>query len=556
MRVFVSGLRPCRNVFRRPRASSCVEIVAVLACLSSSSVSRSMPRSSSVRELRSHRWYGVNDLRSFGHRSRTLQMGFDRVDYAGKPVIAIVNTWSEINPCHTHLRERAADVKRGVWQAGGFPLEVPAISLSEPLMKPSTMLYRNLLAMETEELLRSYPFDGAVLLGGCDKTTPGLIMGAISVGLPFISVPCAPMMRARWRGHSLGSGSDVWKYWAELRAGNITQADWDEIEERIASTPGHCMTMGTASTMTSAAEALGVTLPGAVSIPAADSEHPRMAVASGRRIVSLPASPLTLESFENAITVVLALGGSTNAVIHLIAMAGRAGLPLTLDRFDELSRGVPVLANIRPSGKYLMQDFFEAGGLRALMARLDLHAAMTVNGRTVSQNLAGAEVFDDDVIRPLDNPLRAEAGLAILRGTLAPDGCVIKHSAADPSLLTHTGRPVVFEDYDDMNVRIDDPSLDVDASSVLVLRNAGPLGAPGMPEWGMLPIPKKLLELGVRDMVRISDARMSGTSYGTCVLHVAPESFVGGPLAHVQTGDTITLDVPGRRLELEVDEAE
>jgi dihydroxy-acid dehydratase len=483
-------------------------------------------------------------------------MGYDREDFAGKPVIAVVNTWSEINPCHTHLRDRAESVKRGVWQAGGFPVEVPAISLSEPFMKPSTMLYRNLLAMETEELLRSYPFDGAVLLGGCDKTTPGLIMGAVSVGLPFIFVPCGPMMRARWRGNTLGSGSDVWKYWAELRAGNITQADWDEIEERIASTPGHCMTMGTASTMTSAAEALGVTLPGAASIPAADSDHPRMAVESGRRIVALPSSPLTRESFENAISVVLALGGSTNAVIHLIAMAGRAGVPLTLDRFDELSRGVPVLANIRPSGKYLMQDFFEAGGLRALMARLDLHDVMTVSGQTVSANVAGAEVFDDDVIRPRSNPVREEAGLAILRGSLAPDGCVIKHSAADPSLLRHRGRAVVFEDYDDMNARIDDPALEVDASSVLVLRNAGPLGAPGMPEWGMLPIPKKLLEQGVRDMVRISDARMSGTSYGTCVLHVAPESFVGGPLALVQTGDEIELDVPARRIDLLVAEDE
>src|ERR1044071_3253272 len=467
--------------------------------------------------LRSHRWYGVNDLRSFGHRSRTFQMGYDREDFAGKPVIAVVNTWSEINPCHTHLRDRAQDVKRGVFQAGGFPVEVPAISLSEPFMKPSTMLYRNLLAMETEELLRSYPFDGAVLLGGCDKTTPGLIMGALSVGLPFIFVPCGPMMRARWRGQTLGSGSDVWKYGAELRAGNITQDEWDEIETRIASTPGHCMTMGTASTMTSAAEALGVTLPGAASIPAADSDHPRMAVASGRRIVALPSSPLTLESFENAITVVLALGGSTNAVIHLIAMAGRAGIPLTLDRFDELSRTVPRLANIRPSGEYLMQDFFEAGGLRGMMARLDLHDVMTVSGKTVSETLAGAEVYDDDVIRPRSNPLSAEAGVAVLRGSLGPGGCGIKHSAADPSLWQHTGRAVVFEDYEDMSARVDDPSLDVDASSVLILRNAGPLGGPGMPEWGMLPIPKKLLEQGVRDMVRISDARMSGTSYGTCV---------------------------------------
>src|SRR5690349_18227919 len=364
--------------------------------------------------LRSHRWYGVDDLRSFGHRSRTLQMGYDREDFAGKPVIAVVNTWSEINPCHTHLRERAADVKRGVYQAGGFPLEVPALSLSEPFMKPSTMLYRNLLAMETEELLRSYPFDGAVLLGGCDKTTPALVMGAISSGLPFIFVPAGPMLRASWRGQTLGSGSDVWKYWDELRAGRISEADWASAEERIASSPGHCMTMGTASTMTSAVEALGLTLPGAASIPAADSDHPRMAVATGRRIVSLPASPLSLESFENAIRVVLALGGSTNAVIHLIAMAGRAGVPISLDHFDSLSRSTPVLANIRPSGNYPMQDFFEAGGLRGLMSRLDLHDTETVSGYSLLETLSGAVVYDDDVIRPVSNPLSAQGGLAIL----------------------------------------------------------------------------------------------------------------------------------------------
>jgi dihydroxy-acid dehydratase len=506
--------------------------------------------------LRSHRWYGVDDLRSFGHRSRTLQMGYDRSDFMGKPVIAVVNTWSDINPCHTHLRDRAQDVKRGVWQAGGFPLEIPAMSLSEPFMKPSTMLYRNLLAMEVEELLRSYPFDGAVLLGGCDKTTPALIMGALSVGLPFIYLPAGPMLRASFRGGTLGSGSDVWKYWDELRAGRITEADWHEMESRIASSPGHCMTMGTASTMTSAAEALGVSLPGAASIPAADSAHPRMAVACGRRIVSLQSVELTREHFENAITVVLALGGSTNAVIHLVAMAGRAGVPLDLDRFDALARGVPVLANIRPSGKYLMQDFFEAGGLRGLMSRLSLHDVPTVSGDTVLANLRGAEVYDDDVIRPLSNPLLPEGGLAILRGSLAPDGAVIKHSAASSSLLTHTGPAVVFEDYDDMNARLDDPELDVTPDSVLVLRNAGPLGGPGMPEWGMLPIPKKLLRAGVDDMVRISDARMSGTAYGTCVLHVAPESFVGGPLALVRSGDLIALDVSSRSLDLLVDPSE
>src|SRR4051794_38776 len=506
-----------------------------------------------MAELRSHRWYGVKDLRSFGHRSRTLGMGYDREDFAGKPVIAVLNTWSDINPCHTHLRSRAEDVKRGVWQAGGFPLEIPAISLSEPFMKPSTMLYRNLLAMEAEELLRSYPFDGAVLLGGCDKTTPALVMGAVSAGLPFIYVPAGPMLRAKWRGRTLGSGSDVWKYWAELRAGGITEADWEEVEAAIARSPGTCMTMGTASTMTSAVEALGVSLPGASSIPAADSGHARMAVASGRRIVELVSEgmpELGVESFENAVTVVLALGGSTNAVIHLIAMAGRCAVGLDMARFDALSRSVPVLANIRPSGKYLMEDFFEAGGLRGLMSRLSLHDVMTVSGRTVRANLDGAEVFDDDVIRPVENPVLAEGGLAILRGSLAPSGAVIKHSAASSSLLTHRGPAVVFEDYDEMNARVDDPALDVTAGSVLVLRNAGPLGGPGMPEWGMLPIPKKLLAEGVRDMVRISDARMSGTAYGTCVLHVAPESFVGGPLALVRDGDVIELSVSGRRLSL------
>lgn len=494
--------------------------------------------------MRSTRFYGADDLRAFGHRSRTFQMGYDRADFAGKPVIAIVNTWSEINPCHTHLRARAEDVKRGVWQAGGFPVEVPALSLSEPFMKPTTMLYRNLLALEVEELLRSYPFDGAVLLGGCDKTTPGLVMGALSAQLPFVFVPCGPMLRATWRGKVVGSGSDVWKHWDALRAGSISADDWASLEERIASTPGHCMTMGTASTMTSAVEALGLTLPGAASIPAADADHPRMAAASGRCAAGLPRVTLTREAFENAVRVVLALGGSTNAVIHLIAMAGRAGVELSLDDFDQ---DVPVLANVRPGGEYLMQDFFEAGGLRALMGRLELHAIETVAGPQ-----APADVYDEDVIRPLSNPV-SETGLAVLRGSLAPDGCVIKPSAASPSLLTHTGRAVVFDGYDDLAARIDEVD---DPSAVLVLRGAGPLGGPGMPEWGMLPLPRGLLRAGVRDMVRISDARMSGTAYGTCVLHVAPEAFVGGPLALVRTGDPVSLDVPARRLDLLVAEAE
>ena len=492
-------------------------------------------------------------------------MGFDRADWAGKPVIAVVNTWSEINPCHTHLRERAQDVKRGVWQAGGFPLELPALSLAEPFQKPTTMLYRNLLAMEVEELLRSYPIDGAVLLGGCDKTTPGLLMGAVE-RRPAGDLRARRADAARALARA-GARQRLGRLAAVGRAprGHALRRRPQEVEERIARSPGHCMTMGTASTMTAAAEALGVTLPGASSIPAADAAHPRMAAASGRRIVALVREGvtarglLTAAAFENAIAVVLALGGSTNAVIHLVALARRAGVPLGLDRFDARSREVPVLANIRPSGAFLMEDFFEAGGLRALMARLGDHldgTAATVGGCTLGEAVAGAEVFDDRVIRPLDDPLSPEGGLAVLRGSLAPDGAVIKHIAASPQLLRHTGRAVVFEDRDDLAARIDDPDLAVDEGSVLVLRGAGPLGGPGMPEWGQLPIPKRLLERGVRDLVRISDARMSGTSYGTCVLHVAPEAHVGGPLALVRDGDPIVLDVPGRRLDLDVDPAE
>ncbi|MFO1399550.1 MAG: L-arabinonate dehydratase [Burkholderiales bacterium] len=515
--------------------------------------------------LRSHRWYGVNDLRSFGHRSRTAQMGYHRSDYQGKPVIAIINTWSEINPCHTHFRQRAEEVKRGIWQAGGFPVEMPAISLSEPFQKPTTMLYRNLLAMETEELLRSYPADGAVLMGGCDKTTPGLVMGALSMNLPTIFVPAGPMLRGDFQGKFLGSGSDTWKYWAELRAGNITQAEWQGVEDGIARSPGHCMTMGTASTMTSATEAMGLTLPGAASIPASDSRHAQMATLSGKRIVEMVWEDLCIRdivdarAIDNAVTTVLALGGSTNAIVHLIATARRAGVALDLDRFDALARRTPVLANIRPSGAYLMEDFFYAGGLRALLAQVTdlLHLdAPTVNGRTLGANVEGAQVFNDDVIRPRSKPLVAHDGLAVLRGNLAPDGAVIKPAAMEPHLLQHTGPAVVFRDYKDMAARIDDPALPVTKDSVLVLQSAGPQGAPGLPEWGQLPIPKKLLQAGVRDMVRISDARMSGTSYGACVLHVAPESHVGGPLALVRDGDLVTLDVPGRALTLLVDDAE
>jgi dihydroxy-acid dehydratase len=500
-------------------------------------------------------------MRSFGHRSRTAQMGFDAEDYRGKPVIGIINTWSDINPCHTHFKQRVEEVKRGVWSSGGFPVELPAMSLSEPFQKPTTMLYRNLLAMETEELLRSYPIDGAVLMGGCDKTTPGLLMGAESMDLPALFMPAGPMLRGNWGGKTLGSGSDTWKYWADLRAGVITPQDWQEIENGIARSPGHCMTMGTASTMTSAVEALGVTLPGAASIPAADSRHAAMAAQTGRRIVDMVwedvklSHILTRTAFLNSITTVLAIGGSTNAIIHLIAMARRIGVKLGLEDFEDLGRRTPLLANIRPSGAYLMEDFFYAGGLPALLRNLgDLidTSALTANGRTLGENIERAKVFNDDVIRTRGNPIVASDTLAVLFGNLAPDGAVIKPPAAEPRLHKHSGPAVVFENYDEMAARIDDPDLVVDENSVLVLKNAGPQGAPGMPEWGQLPIPKKLLERGVRDMVRISDARMSGTSYGACVLHVAPESFVGGPLALVETGDVIELDVVGRRLTLDV----
>ena len=516
-------------------------------------------------QLRSHRWFGVEDLRAFGHRSRAKQMGYARADFAGKPVIAIVNTWSDLNPCHMHFRTRAEEVKRGVWQAGGFPVELPALSLGETYMKPSTMFYRNLLAMEVEELLRSNPVDGVVLLGGCDKTVPAMIMGACSANYPAIFMPAGPMLRGNYRGNVLGSGSDSWKYWAELRAGNITQNDWEEVEDGIARSYGTYMTMGTASTMAAVAETLGLTLPNASCIPAADASHERLATACGRRIVEMvwedlkPRDFLNAASFDNAVTTVMALGGSTNAIIHLVAMANRAGVDLPLDRFDEISKRTPLLCNLRPSGKYLMEDFYYAGGLRALLTRipdlLDTKCG-TVTGKSLGENIQGATINNEDVILPRNRPLKTEGGVVVVRGNLAPDGAVIKQSAMEERFLKHTGPAVVFEDYNDLAKRIDDPNLEVTADSILVLKNAGPLGGPGMPEWGMLPIPKKLLQQGVRDMVRISDSRMSGTSYGSCVLHVAPEAYIGGPLAFVQTGDPITLDVKARKLDLDVPEAE
>ncbi|TSD83310.1 dihydroxy-acid dehydratase [Mycobacterium sp. KBS0706] len=516
--------------------------------------------------LRSARWFAPDDLRSFGHRSRAMQMGFAPEEWAGRPVIAILNTWSDANPCHAHFKTRVEDVKRGVLQAGGFPMELPALSLSESFVKPTTMLYRNMLAMEAEELLRSHPVDGAVLMGGCDKTTPGLLMGATSAGLPMIFMPAGPMLRGNWKGKVLGSGSDAWKFWDERRAGNISDQDWVDIEGGIARSYGHCMTMGTASTMTAITEALGLTMPGASSIPAADAGHIRMASTCGRRIVEMvwedlvPARIQTRAAFENAIVVAMAMGCSTNAIIHLVAMARRAGHDVGLDDFDAASRTVPVIANVRPSGdQYLMEDFFYAGGLPALMTRLRGHLkldALTVSGRTVGENIAGAEIYNEDVIRPIDNPLYAEGALAVLRGNLAPDGCVIKPSACEPRFLKHSGPALVFDDYPSMKAVIDSDELDVTADHVLVLRNVGPQGGPGMPEWGMLPIPKKLVKQGIRDMVRISDARMSGTSYGACILHVSPESYVGGPLALLRTGDIVTLDVAARRIDMEVPEEE
>jgi len=517
-----------------------------------------------LAELRSQRTFGATDLRSFGHRSRALQMGYAREDFLNKPVIAIINTWSDLAQCHTHFPERVDDIKRGIWQAGGFPVELPAMSLSEQFVKPTSMLYRNFLAMETEELLRQHPVDGAVLMGGCDKTTPATLMGAISMNLPVIFMPAGPMMRGHFGGRILGSGSDVWKYWAEKEAGNISEREWHDMEAGIARSAGTCMTMGTASTMTTIAEALGFTLPGAASIPAADSAHPRMASACGRRIVEMiwddlkPRDIITRKSVENALVVHSALAGSTNAMVHLVALARRAGVPISLKDFDEVASRVPVIVNLRPSGKWLMEEFHIAGGTRALLSRLKpmLHLdARTVTG-TMGEAIADAQVYDDDVIRPLNNPIAASGGTAILYGNLAPDGCVMKPPAADPRLLKHTGPALVFDSYDEMNKAVNDLNLEVTADHVMVLRNAGPIGGPGMPEWGMLPIPKKLLRDGVRDMLRISDARMSGTSYGACILHVAPEAQAGGPLAALRTGDLISVDVPKRSIHVNLSDAE
>jgi dihydroxy-acid dehydratase len=516
-------------------------------------------------DFRSRRWFAANDMRGFSHRQRMQQMGLRREDVLGRPIVAIVNTWSDLSPCHAHLRERAEAVKRGVLLAGGMPFELPAMSLGEVMVKPTTMLYRNFLAMETEELLRSLPIDGAVLLGGCDKTTPGLLMGAISMGIPALFCPAGPMLNDRHQGKTVGAGTHTRMFWDEYQAGKIGDAEWVQLESRMTRSPGTCNTMGTASTMTSIAEALGMALPGSTSIPAMDAAHPRMAANCGERIVAMIAEDLTPQrlltrgSFINAVVVQMALGGSTNAAVHIIALARRAGVDLTLADLDAVARRVPVLANLFPSGTMLMEDFYYAGGLPALMNRLRDQLSLqelTVTGRTLAEQIDGAAVIDDDVIRPLSNPVSPHGALAVLRGNLAPEGAVMKPSAASPQFFKHRGRALVFDSQPQMLAAMADPLLDVDAASVLVLRNAGPVGAPGMPEWGGLPIPKKLLQQGVRDMLRISDARMSGTHYGSCILHVSPESAVGGPLALVQTGDSIEVDVEQRRLHLAVSDEE
>jgi len=511
--------------------------------------------------LRSRNWFGRQDLDGFVHRSWIKAEGFSDLMFDGRPVIGIANSWSELTNCNAHLRQVAEAVKRGVLSAGGFPMEFPTISLGEVLMKPTTMLFRNLMAMDVEECLRAYPLDGVVLLSGCDKTTPAMLMGAASADIPAIMVTGGPMLRGKWRTEELGSGTDAWRLWAMRRAGQLSDEEWCEAESCMSRSAGHCMVMGTASTMASMVEALGMTLPGNAAIPAPDSRRMALAEMTGRRIMEMvqedlkPSKILTAKAFDNAVRADMAIGGSTNAIIHLVAIAGRAGVALPLSRFDELSRTTPFLVNVRPSGKHLMEDFFYAGGLPVVLKELLplLHRdAITVTGKSVEANVRDATNYDEDVIRPLAMPISSEGGTVILTGNLCPNGAVLKQSAASPHLMSHRGKAVVFEDHNDLHARIDDPNLPVDETSVLVLKRVGPKGAPGMPEWGAAPIPQKLLKKGIKDMVRISDARMSGTSYGTVVLHVSPEAEAGGPLALVQNGDEIELDVANRRLTLRV----
>ena len=515
--------------------------------------------------LRSREWFDTPELYGWLRQAAFKAEGFGEPAYQNKPVIGICNTWSDLTHCNAHLRQLAEAVKRGVWQAGGFPMEFPVMSLGEYNMRPTTMLFRNLMSMDVEESIRANPLDGVVLLGGCDKTTPALLMGAASADIPAILVTGGPQLKGNWRGEELGSCTDCRRYHTELRAGRINEEQWAELQNSIVRSPGHCMVMGTASTMASMGESLGIALPGNAAIPAVDSRRTQLAEAAGRQIMTLveqdmrPSQIMTREAFENAIRTLHALGGSTNAIIHLTAIAGRLGIDLPLTLFDELSRTTPFILNLKPSGEFLMEDFFYSGGLPALLNELRplLHTEqMTVTGRTLGENVAGAINHNPNLIRSLDNALNPEGGLAVVYGSLAPGGGVIKPTAASPELLTHRGRALVFDDHDDMEHRIDDPDLDVHPDDVLVMRNAGPLGGPGMPEWGFLPLPRKLLQRGIRDMVRLSDARMSGTAFGTVVVHVTPESAAGSPLAAVQNGDIIELDVPNRRLDLLVDERE
>ena len=519
--------------------------------------------SESSRKTRSTEWFGKEDKDGFHHRSWMKNQGLPHHLFDGRPVIGICNTWSELTPCNAHLRIVAERVKRGVYEAGGFPLEFPVMSLGETLMRPSTMMFRNLVSMDVEESIRANPLDGVVLLVGCDKTTPALLMGSASCNLPTLAVSGGPMLNGRFRGEQIGSGTHVWKFDAMVRAGEMSLQDFMDAESCMSRSAGHCMTMGTASTMASMVEALGMGLPSNAAIPAADSRRLALAHMAGRRIVEMVhedlcmSKILTRDAFENAIRVNGAIGGSTNAVVHLLALAGRIGVSLSLDDWDRIGQEVPCLVNLMPSGQYLMEDFYYAGGLPAVIREIGdfIHRdAVTVNGQTIWDNCHGAECYDRDVIFPLDTPFKAQGGIAVLRGNLAPDGAVLKPSAATPALLHHRGRAVVFEDIDDFKARIDDPALEIDESCVMVMKNCGPKGYPGFPEVGNMPLPQKLLKKGVTDMVRISDARMSGTAYGTVVLHVAPEAAAGGPLALVREGDMIELDVGSRRLQLEVPE--
>ncbi len=516
-------------------------------------------------KLRSSEWFDTPELYGWLRKAAFMAEGYSTEAYERRPIIGICNSWSELTHCNAHLRQLAEAVKRGVWQAGGFPMEFPVMSLGEYNMRPTTMLFRNLMSMEVEESIRANPLDGVALLGGCDKTTPALLMGAASADIPAIMITGGPQLKASWRGEELGSCTDCRRYETELRAGGITQDDWAELQTCIVRSAGHCMVMGTASTMAAVSEAMGIALPGNGAIPAADSRRLRLSELAGRRLVSLarsdltPSRILTREAFENGIRTLHAMGGSTNAVIHLTAIAGRLGIELPGKLFDELSRTTPFLLNLKPSGEYLMEDFFYAGGVGALLKEISplLHTdAPTVTGQTLGENIAGAVNYNADVIRGMSDPLDAEGGLAALYGSLAPTGALIKPTAASRDLLAHEGRAVVFEDHEDMLARIDDPDLDVSPDDVLVMRQSGPIGGPGMPEWGFLPLPKKLLAAGVRDMVRISDARMSGTAFGTVVVHATPESAAGGPLAAVRSGDRIRLDVPRRRLDLLVEPRE